>query len=304
MTATPEHVLWAIECECPFRNASGWAEPEQTWRELRPLRAYSEAIARDRVFEGICLDRPSTDLSSEPAVKGFPLAEIVSVYGDEVLIDETCNACLANVSEGCLGSLAGCHGCLLVSDLKAPVDNAIQELSLSCVGNKVTSLDAQSYEQGFYGVWTTPIWYGTQLSHAINLFAIVERDANPDNEQLLRFVTTLRRAAQYDLRVHVKLMPQGRLEGKWWHVVEHCPRCRAEWGTRARHCNACEYVGNPSPARKRHARGTRPFVPLARVVGDQRVTSFLDRYAKYTGSTHEASIGATESSVSGSSQLS
>jgi hypothetical protein len=297
MTATPEHVLWAIECDCAFRSASDWTDPEQTWRELRPLRAYSEAIECDRLFEGICLDRSSNDLSSEPAVKGFPLSEVVNMFGDEACIDETCRACLANVSEGCLGSLAGCHGWFLVSDLKAPVDNAIQKLRSSCVGNKATPLDPQSYKQGFYGVWMTPIWHGSQLSDTIDLFDIVLRDMDPDNEQLLRFVTALHCADQHDLPVHVKLMPQGRLEGKWWHVVEHCPRCRARWVARARHCSACEYAGNPSPARKRHARGTRPFISLERLVGKQNVASFLSRYASRASSTREASIGGIERSV-------
>lgn len=272
--------MWAIERECPLRNSNNWAAPEQTARELRPLQAYSEALQDGRVFEGICLDRSSTDLTNDSVAMGFPLTEIAAAFGDADFIAVTCRDCPANVPESHRDSLAGCFGWFPVPDLKEPINRAFSRIRSTFVANDERVRVRRTVTQGFYALWINSNWHGAKLMGAIELFAAVVGDTSLGNRQFLRFVTALRVAAQQGLAVRVQLMPQGVLEGKWWRVVQHCPHCRAQWVSDSKRCTACDFTGNPLPERRRHARGTRPFLPLEKIVGKQQLNEFLNRYAK------------------------
>lgn len=296
--------MWAIERECPLRNSNNWADPEQTARELRPLQAYSEALQAGRVFDGICLDRSSTNVTDDSVAMGFPLTEIAAAFGDADFIAVTCRDCPANVQESNLDSLAGCFGWFPVPDLKEPINRAFLRMSSTFVASDERVRVRRTVTQGFYALWINSNWHGAKLMGAINLFEAVVSDKSQENQQFLRFVTALRVAAQHGLTVRVQLMPQGVLEGKWWRVVHHCPHCRAQWVSDSKRCTACDFTGNPLPERKRHARGTRPFLPLEKIVGKQQVGEFLNRYAKHGMAKQRPSLPAAQPSAPQSSQLS
>lgn len=278
MTATPEHVLWAIERGCPFRNTTKWTDPEQTARELRPLRAYSDALAEDRVFEGICIDQPASRPGAESRVMGFPVSEITNMYGDEAFVRETCGGCPANSAKHSVSPLAGCHGWFEVSDLKAAVNRIAGQLRHEFAGEETAFPIARHVRQGFYGLWMRTSWHGRRLSSVVELFAAVIAEAKPNDPRFLEFVSALRRATEHELTMHVQLMPRGRVEGKYWYVAAHCPKCRAEWTLQNDRCSACGSCGGSVPERKRHARRKRPFVPLDQVVGAENLDRFLTRY--------------------------
>lgn len=292
MTVTPEHVLWAIERECPLRNSNNWADPEQTARELRTLQAYSEALQDGRVFEGICLDRSSADVSDDSVPRGFPLAEIAAAFGDDNFIGVTCRSCPANVPNGNLDTLAGCSGWFPVADLRGSISKSFSRLKPTSFAKEDNVRGSRTVKQGFYALWMNSNWRGARLSDAIALFETVLRNAYVKSEQILRFVTALRNAEEHGLSMRTRLMPQGKLEGKWWHVAEHCPHCHAQWVPSSNQCGVCDFAGSPSPERKRHARGTRPFVPLDKILGDEHVGEFLKRYLVHGCSMQKSSVAA------------
>jgi len=278
MTATPEHVLWAVQRACPFRNSANWIDPEQTARELRPLRAYSEAVSEGRVLDGICVDRLSTEGSSEAAVMGFPVTEIFAMYGDDGFLKATCGGCPANDSDEETCALAGCHGWFEVSDLKPVVNDAVEQFRFGFSGNGSCKPTKRVPKHGFYELWTMSEWSGALLVDAIRLFETVIGETRTHELRFLQFVSALQRAAEHELTMHVKLMPRGRVEGNSWYVAAHCPHCRAEWLSQDGRCPACGFCGGPVPERKRHVRGKRPFVPIAQVVGAENLDRFLQRH--------------------------
>lgn len=293
MPATPEHVLWAIERKCPFRHSANWTDPEQTARELRPLQAYSDAVAGNRIFEGICVDRLPTEPSAKLPAMGFPITEIFNAYGEKAFISKTCGDCPASSEDDSLVQLAACHGCFLVSELKATINKVVEERQKDFADREPPILRQRAVKQGFYGLWLKPSWSGAMLSRTLDLFVAVERSAETVDPDFQRFVAALGRAKRHQLTMWVKLMPAGKVQGRWWHVVQHCPHCRAEWETGIGRCTICGFDGKPSPMRKRHAKGTRPFIPLDMILGVEHA-EFLKRYAHYQLDARQTGVVATE----------
>lgn len=277
MPSTPEHILWAIEHACPLRNLRDWADPEQTERELRPLRAYCEARQDGRVFEGICLEQATADLKPAQAL-GFPAAEIFDAYGEGLFLEATCGKCPANLPQGDKTSLAGCHGWFITQEIKPRLNRIIDDLKSSGRDQQLAHFPLHRFQQAFYALWTHSIWRNQMLSQAVELFCRVAADDG--DEAVTRFAGALRSAQQHGCAMRVKLMPRGEREANCWTVAAHCPNCLADWSDPVGRCRACDYRGGAAPARRRSARGNRPFIPLGRIIGEQNVDEFLVRYAQ------------------------
>lgn len=278
MPSTPEHVLWAIERACPLRNAKDWADPEQTERELRPLRAYADAILDGRVFDGICVEPSTADLGETGEPLGFPVAEIFDAFGEIDFLKTTCGRCPANLPKGNRRSWAGCYDWFDARDLKPRVNRIIAELIADGRGNELSRFESVRFQQGFYSLWTHDVWRSETLSQAADFFNRLADDRSGDDVTVSRFSSGLRAADEQGFAMRVRLVPRGELAGNSWTVAPHCPNCRAEWPRHTPRCMACAFQGGAVPARKRHARGKRPFVPLARVLGKKNVGDFLRRY--------------------------
>ena len=266
-TSTPEFLIWAIEQTCPLRGALDGSDPERTERQLRAAQAVSDAQRDARVFEGICVDPPY----------GFRVDEALAIHGGEAAARQACGNCPANaLAEGDPAALAGCFGILALpddpADFHAAVDRGIDEVygRLDC---------------GPMFSETRPRWYGLWLSRfhewetLLSLFLVLQA-AKLEQPGVRELLLALNTAYNIGRRVHTQLFPPGRVDGTWWRLTPHCPRCKAARNDAGRReCRVCGYVGHAAPDKKRHARGRRPYFPLARLLGsDQAAAQFLTRY--------------------------
>lgn len=267
---TPEFLVWAIERLCPLRQIAGFEDPERTERHLRTLRAYSDAAAEGRVFEGICVVPPN----------GFRVEDALSLYGGLNAAEEACRDCPANaLQKDNPNSHAGCFGMVPLpideSEVHAAVEEAVDRLNLRA--NIVAKFPG-----------TKPAWYGLWMRSPLDapralLLKFILRNAGGRDFGYVRamnqMILGLSAAYEHALPLHVRLYPRGEVQGTWWNLAPHCQQCHAPWPD-AQHeqCQVCGYVGRPASPPKRRARGTRPYWPLERMLGNEKAAEFLVRY--------------------------
>jgi hypothetical protein len=270
---TPEFLVWALQYSCSVRAFEDGSEPERTERQLRAARALSDARREGRVFEGLAVDPPY----------GFDIERAMAVYGGLRLVEETCGVCAANaLARADCRSLAGCFGMfVLPADARLvhdQVDNAVQQL-----------ISKGEWEESFSR--TTPRWHGLwmgsplgarQQSAVVAVLAKLDVADAEFQRGLARFKLGLETALAARLPMHVTLYPAGCVEGGWWQLIPHCPRCRGAWpGEGRQRCGICSYEGQPAPPTKRRARGRRPYLKLDRLLGADRSAEFLTRYEAF-----------------------
>jgi hypothetical protein len=265
---TPEFLLWAIEHRCPIRGFQDGSDLERTERQLRAARAYSDALNEGRVFEGLALAPPN----------GFHLDQALAIYGGESALESACGTCQANaLCTGNRRSLAGCYGIVPLPSDRQPLNAAIEEV-ISAQGS---ARPWPPTRPRWYGLWLESPVRGTGLRLRIQaLSAVVIKVSEPEFSRAIHeLLTALNVAFERGLCVHVRLFPRGRVERNWWRVVAHCPTCRAEWPEeQVKRCLVCGCAGSPAPARKRRARGQRPYFPLDRLLGERQAAELLARF--------------------------
>ena len=265
---TPEFLLWAIEYSCPIRGEQDGSDPERTERQLRAARAASAAQLEGRIFEGLAVDEPF----------GFRVHDALAIYGGASQVHRCCGACPVNVLAPLdSASACGCYGFVPLPLDPRPIHAAIER------GMEVARPRRELVTRpGWYGLWLeTPLW-GECLS---DMFSILQASPVEDRDcrqAIERLMLGLNVAFNENRKLHVRLYPPGRVEGNWWRLEPHCPRCKAQWpGEHSRACRVCGYVGHPAPQQKRRARGRRPYYPLERLLGSQEAAAFLVRYADF-----------------------
>jgi hypothetical protein len=210
---------------------------------------------------------------------GFRAAEALAIYGSLDAITQACRDCPAN-SNALQDStaLAGCFGLLPLPLDAAPfhvaVERAIEEQNILAEVER----HFPPTRLPWYGFWQSSPLASEQLAPLAKLLAAVQTADAECRRGLAELLLALQAAQRHKLALHVRHYPRGEVSGPWWRHVPHCPRCQAEWPEHADHCRACQYIGQPAPIAKRHARGTRPYFPLARLLGEQSATAFLARY--------------------------
>ena len=270
---TPEFLIWALEFSCPIRGFQDGSDAERTERQLRAARAVSDALGEDRVFEGFCVDPPD----------GFRIDSALEIYGGLSAIQQACRDCPANaLAQRVPGKVAGCYGVVPLPDDPRPVHSAVERgIEKACPRTDWSTLCVE----------TTPRWYGLWIESPIEAERLLVRyrvlaaatiDDRTCQSAIAELLVALNTAFDAGCRLHVQLFPRGRVEGPWWRLAPHCPRCKAPWGEAgARRCQTCALEGNQAPERKRRARGRRPYYPLSRLLGEQEAAEFLVRYQVY-----------------------
>ncbi len=267
---TPEFLVWALERRCPLRQIAGFEDPERTERHLRTLRAYSDAAAEGREFEGNCVQPPN----------GFRVEDALSLYGGLATAEAACSECPANAGlKENSKSLAGCFGMVPLPageiQVHAAVETAIDRLNLRA--NVAANFPAT--RRAWYGLWMrSPLDAPRAL-----LLKFVLRNAGGSDPEYVRamnqMILGLGIAYENALPFHVRLYPRGEVQGVWWNLVPHCQACHAPWlETSSEQCQICGYVGHAASPPKRRARGTRPYWPLERMMGKEKAAEFLVRY--------------------------
>jgi hypothetical protein len=262
---TPEFLVWALEYTCPIRGFQNGSDPERTERQLRAARAVSDARREGREFESYCLK----------AANGFRIADALAVYGGLSVVEQACGSCAANVIErDDRSSLAGCFGIVVFSSDLAPALEAALSEGEPNAGCAKWFFGTQPRR---YGLWTDSPLNAEQCEF---LRRVVRRvRATCHSTELEELCCGLSAAIDRQLSLHVAYFPAGHVEGTSWKLAPHCPRCKAPWsGAASRSCGVCGYHGSPAPDKKRKARGSRPYFPLRRLLGEAAATELLLRY--------------------------
>jgi hypothetical protein len=265
---TPEFLLWAIEYTCPIRGDQDGSDPEKVERQLRAARATSEAHQEGRVFEGVAVDIPL----------GFRVHDALTIYGGQSQLQQCCGPCPVNALTSLhVPATCGCYGVVPLPLDPRPVHAAI-ERGIEAAGSR----QELATRPRWYGLWLdTPLWAELLFDTFLILEAapIEDRDCRPAIENLMLGLNV---AFNQNRKLHVRLYPPGRVEGSWWQLEPHCPRCKASWPReRSLKCEVCGYVGHSAPQQKRRAGGRRPYFPLDRLLGPEEAAAFLARYADF-----------------------
>ncbi len=268
-TTTPPFLLWAVGYQCPIRGFQDGSDPERTERQLRAAIAVSEDRREGRVFEGYAVDEPL----------GFRIEEALALYGGLASVEKACGHCPANaLAVHQPQALAGCVGMLALPihpfDFYQQIDRTIDACGL-----------ADDYSRLFPA--TRLRWFGFWMSSPLtaeqsNFLAIVfeKLTTDPDSDKCTQsLLAGLCAARDRNLPLHAALYPRGAVVSNCWQLEAHCPRCTAECEiVVSTCCNVCGYAGQPAQQKKRRARGRRPYLPLARLMGEQNAAEFLERY--------------------------
>jgi hypothetical protein len=267
--STPPFLLWAIEYSCPVRGFQNGSDPDHTERQLRAAMALSAARREGRVFEGYCIEEPL----------GFCIDEALAIYGGLELVERTCGACPANaLTRIWPGELAGCLRMFILPNEEEKfcqrVDEVIEQAGLADEYARLF----HSTRSRWHGFWISSPLSLDQVKFLVDLFGVNEMEGG-FGDQLAELHAGLCAARDNQLPIHASLYPRGSVEGNWWRLAPHCPRCKGGWQESGRgRCNVCGYEGHPAQAKKRRARGRRPYLPLERLMGEQEAEQFLMRY--------------------------
>jgi hypothetical protein len=291
----------------PLACGSDTASPDATFRQLRGVREFSNALSEGRIFENICIHDSAS--STEPsAAMGFTELEVLGVFGDRRSIDDCCKACHANTNAiDTDDSLwAGCYGWLTADGssiaslsneertttdftkaakddlLVKEIEFAIQMLNLQPLIESNFSASSPAW----FSFWQQPTLTIPQLLLLEKVFSTALRRHESAGDpafvdDLLRFIDALTLCHRHSLNLNVELVPRGFSDGTTWTIFAHCPRCHhcvsasgETWTT----CDSCGLESPPSGERKSKVLGQRPYVNLNRVLGTEKTISLLQRY--------------------------
>jgi hypothetical protein len=269
VATTPPFLQWAIGYQCPIRAFQDGSDPERTERQLRAAIATSEALRQGRIFEGHAVDEPLA----------FRVEEALALYGGLSKVEETCGDCPANaMATRRPEALAGCVGLFALPADERDFCNRIEaSIEKLCLADNYSELFPATRPR-WHGFWIQAPLAADQVELLADVFGDVKAYFDSD-ESTKALQAGLSVARDKKLQFYATLYPRGTIENNWWRLVAHCPRCMAEWKSVGRgRCEVCGYEGHPAPDKKRRARGRRPYLPLARLMGEQNAVEFLERY--------------------------
>lgn len=302
---TPEFVLWSLGASCSLRDDPSGQQPEWVERQLRALRACGTALVEGREFQGYCLEPSAGDpatVSRDPL--GFSLAEVLAAYGDAEWLDDICGGCVARVAggepaivpRGARPSAAGRAGSSASSDapMVARWAGCFGWIEWSSAGESwhdqvSAAMDRRGVRSQIarHFLATLHPWYGLfahspltdpQRDLLVELVAELQGGEPPVAMILSDFAAALRVSAERGVALSVAFGPVGELTSAYWTVLPHCPRCKAPRLMESRRCGECGQPGAPTAARRRFARGPRPYGSLLRMMNRTRLDELLTGY--------------------------
>lgn len=284
---TPEFVQWAVELPCPLRDIEGWTTPEKTESHLRAIRAARHAQVEGRTLEGICVQPlDERQPASIETVKAFQIAEVFQVFGGEGEVAAHCGHCTANaLLDKDPGAMAGCFGWLPVSNRDHPEDDSDLRDLVEAVAGNIKELDHHfpGTSPRWYGLWLKPVLENQPLAVLEQLFSSIAAELPWPRSDLELMLSAVRRCREFQLRLHIDLVPAGNVDGIHWSIDVHCKQCHASWINGQQVCHVCGCDRRPDPVRQRLARGDRPYWHLYRFLGKKKGAEFLQRYRVHMG---------------------
>ncbi len=228
-------------------------------------------MAEGRIFEGVCVDRSMTS--------GFLTDEVLAYFGGESLVVHECQDCPANVlANKDARMLAGCFGLFDWSNLQPSFFRVIDEVAREKKFADPICHCLHLTSPAWYGLWMSSPLDNVQTELIAQILTAAAGKVSHVDQSLHRLIAALNVCRDHELLLHVSMSPTGKASDRSWTTGPHCPRCKAEMTEKAKHCRVCGRTGGPNPARRRNARGTRPYQPLHEILGAPNVEPFLQRY--------------------------
>ncbi len=288
---TPETLYWCLGHACRLRTLRSNNVAENCFRDLRSLRELSAAILEQRVVDGFALDRSAFAADCESfEVWGFPVTEILQVYGGQAHIESCCHGCPANTVKDGKG-WARCFGLLPLWENESI---SLRESMVQIVDHVLTSPRvADRFHNCFQS--TNPAWYGMWMNERLSLeqcevaremirevLARFGGKTSPEQpfggqefESLFELLKGLTAAVDHSLEFHVGYAVAGNSDGTFWRLPAHCGRCHFPSNTVR--CPCCSASGALVQARKRRVLGRRPFLRLSQIVGATLATQLAEK---------------------------
>ncbi|MDG1873231.1 MAG: hypothetical protein P8J27_04930 [Mariniblastus sp.] len=294
---TPQFVRWAIRKACPLRELSEKLA-DDSFRQLRGLRALSVGRVEGRVIKGVCI-HPSASLESIDEARGFFASEVLEAHGDEHYVDGCCRRCPANAMEHFApGVWAGCYGWLPannefrfdgmteadgnsegVEDANANnssfvrmVDWAIDRLGLAPEADQLFQVTAPRW----YGIWQNSSLSPAQVSLLRKVFDRIVGQFPSPSDDLVHFQIALKLCDENQLALDCELIPPGFSDGRTWTIQHCCPDCSlASTEAGEQTCSACGRLGSPLEVRRNKVLGLRPYVFLKGVIGERGTAELI-----------------------------
>lgn len=260
MADTRRGISWSLERKCIFRTGERWFLPGTTFQQLADLRTVAEAEADRRIVDGICVTgltwgQDGSGESHDVPESGFKIADRLTSYGSFEAALAICRACEANVAGGAETKVAGCYGWLEISADSAELEEQLWKI-----------IEERGLEDRFRALFhvTTPLVYGLwiesplQRMQASLLYELIEPicDFNdPQDQDVVHFLSALKAAASRELPLHVSMPPPGHTDFGFYTVFPHCPRCKAEapvgrwkekYSDEPLECRVCGHTFNPN----------------------------------------------------------
>ncbi len=302
---TPPFVRWAIRHPCRFRELEADNLPDSTFRQLRNLRTLSEGINDRRVRNGICF-HPDNRPESPELARGFPVDEILQVFGSRELVQATCETCPANAipeeaQKGADTSWAGCYGMLpldlgwvsssnprkLKSDHSLIAINPAHDLAILC-DNAIEKLNIKQDLQAIFqettpqlnGMFTDHVFNPARSAFAARVLHAVEFPATAPEQNRIAYshlISALEKCEER-LPVHIEIVPAGFSDGSSWTIRSHCSRCRSsEPQTHSGLCPVCHLRGGRQSEIRSKVLGLRPYMLLHQVLGLEKTQELLSQ---------------------------
>lgn len=275
-TATPMFVLWSLAQPCDLRTPfDSWEEPERTERTLRALQELARARCDGRVFKGFALhpELSPSGVMTQPAL-AFSVEEIYLGFGGETFVHDFCRSCPANVALNG-EQIAGCFEMIYqwgTPDIEQAFEAAIAEIGVEQLVKSVFPPTSPS----FFGVWMPTPFSQTQLELLRQIIErVIQKHQSP---QLETFIQAIEASLSSGVPLHAELFPPGELAGRSWKLPPHCRACKAVRTDSAKQCPFCGNNDRPYAPKPRNARGVRPYMNLADLIGQEQVADLLRRY--------------------------
>ena len=300
---TPQFVRWAINYRCPLREINIDDLSKSSFRELRSLRALSEGIRENRVFEDVCFHNSlnsTSDAASKAEARGFFVDEVLSVFGERDHIEACCIPCPANSDDGLGTAWAGCFGWLpadpswnaesaseSIQSAESPSDGKLARLVSEQIIEMADEFSANfpSLPINWYGLWMSGVFRRAQLEFLRRVFENVSQTEDPEvnsNQHFRQMFDAIQRCEKSELDLHVELVPAGFSDGLGWKILAHCEICKcgrdAAMGCS---CPGCNSTRTPARARVQRVLGYRPYLMLKHVLGEAETVDLVTRYVNH-----------------------
>lgn len=315
---TPAFIRWAILKDCSLRDVEVEDLPDATFRQLRSIAELSVASRQHRIFENVCVAADADSQRPEEA-RGFPVAEILDMYGSADRLEQVCGECEANCwptqfvglskhpgdhagefSTRPLHRLAGCFG-MLATDLNWSFDPSHaasgQTGSREDAGGDLIAMTQRAAADQpdllgtefpdavhpFYRLWQTPVWSPQQAGSAGQLFAAIDSPSR-GHDEIKKLIVACEQCSRHDLTLHVELVPSGYSDGLHWRRAPCCSRCRFVHDPPRRPnapCRGCGGRDSDLYVGKSKVLGRRPYLLLEKIFGRESTAAFLRRYQQH-----------------------